>query len=243
MASAASPGRSQWRLLRQPNHARLRPSRPGGCLSSPPHFRFLSLGSIWRATRYRIFSQRCWKHPEKSGVRQPHEVHFLGFSFRCSKEDQGDTIAVFLSRKAERRLRETVRALTPPNWGRSVNACMAEISRYLTGWVSYFRLCTAEATYGFGVVDAHIRRRVRAIIVRQKKRARFLFRHLIGKAVSPKAAANCAYCGRGAWVKSNRRAMTRAYPPAWFAGRMVSIKARWFALNSPPVSAQLSLAL
>lgn len=29
-----------------------------------------------------------------------------------------------------------------------------------------------------GVFDAHIRRRVRAIIVRQKKRPHFLFRHL-----------------------------------------------------------------
>lgn len=186
---------------------------------------------------------RLQVNEEKSGVRQPHDVHFLGFSFRCSKEDHGDTVAVFLSRKTERRLKETVRAMTPPNWGRSVNACMAEISRYLTGWMSHFRLCTAEATLGLGVIDAHIRRRVRAIIVRQKKRPRFLFRHLIGKAVSHKAAANRAYCGKGAWVKSNRPGMTRAYPPAWFVDRMVSLKARWFDLNSPPASAQLSLAL
>ena len=54
---------------------------------------------------------------------------------------------------------------------------------------------------------------------------RFLFRHLRAKGVSPKAAAGCAYCGKGAWVKSNRPAMTRAYPPSWFAGRMASLKA------------------
>lgn len=186
---------------------------------------------------------RLQVNEEKSGVRQPHDVHFLGFSFRCSKEDHGDTVAVFLSRKAERRLRETVRAMTPPNWGRSINACMAEISRYLTGWMSHFRLCTAEATTGLGVIDAHIRRRVRAIIVRQKKRPRFLLRHLIGKAVSQKAAANCAYCGKGAWVKSNRPGMVRAYPPAWFVERMVSLKARWLDLNPPSASAQLLLAL
>ena len=186
---------------------------------------------------------RLQVNEEKSGVRKPHDVHFLGFGFRCSKEDNGDTVAVFLSRKAERRLMKTVREMTPPNWGRSINTCMDEISRYLTGWMSHFRLCTVEATHGLGVIDAHIRRRVRAIIVRQRKRARFLFRHLISRAVSPSAAANCAYCGKGAWVKSNRPGMTRAYSPAWFAGRMVSIKARWFELNSAPASAQLSLAL
>jgi RNA-directed DNA polymerase len=179
----------------------------------------------------------------KSGVRQPHDVHFLGFSFRISRADHGDTVAVFLSRKAERRLLATVREMTPPNWGASITTCMEEISRYLIRWMPHFRLCTVEATQRLGAIDAHIRRRIRAIIVRQRKRGRFLFRHLISRAVGPSAAANCAYCGHGAWVKSNRPGMTRAYPTAWFAGRMVSIKARWFALNSPPASAQHSLAL
>ena len=92
-----------------------------------------------------------------------------------------------------------------------------------------------------GVFDAHIRRRVRAIIVRQKKRPRFLFRHLASKGVSPSSAASCAYCGKGAWVKSNRPAMQRAYPPRWFDERMASLKAMWNGLNSPQVSIQLAL--
>ena len=92
-----------------------------------------------------------------------------------------------------------------------------------------------------GVFDAHIRRRVRAIIVRQKKRPRFLFRHLAAKGVSLRAAASCAYCGKGAWVKSNRPAMQKAYPPLWFNERMASLKAMWNGLNPPQVSAQLVL--
>ncbi len=92
-----------------------------------------------------------------------------------------------------------------------------------------------------GVIDAHIRRRVRAIIVRQKKRQRVLYRHLKAKGVSAKAAAGCAFCGKGAWVKSNRPAMTKAYSPSWFAGRMASLKALWSDLNPPQISAQLSL--
>ena len=120
---------------------------------------------------------------------------------------------------------------------------MEGVSRYLTGWMSYFRLCTPEAVQGLGVIDAHIRRRVRAIIVRQRKRPRFLYRHLKAKGVSAKAAASCAYCGKGAWVKSNRPAMTKAYPPSWFHGRMGSLKAMWKGLNPPQVSAQLVLEL
>jgi hypothetical protein len=35
--------------------------------------------------------------------------------------------------------------------------------------------------------------------------------------------------------------MQKAYPPAWFAGRMASLKAMWNDLHSPQVSAQLML--
>jgi len=184
---------------------------------------------------------RLQVNEEKSGVRKPDEIAFLGFRFYRITGEQGDTVAVFPSGKAERRLKATIREMTPPNWGRSITACMKDVSRYLTGWMSHFRLCTSEAVEGLRVIDAHVRRRVRAIIVRQRKRNRFLFRHLRSRGVSIKAAANCAYCGKGAWVKSNRPGMTRGYPPSWFTGRMVSLQTRWHDLNSPTASAQQSL--
>ena len=186
---------------------------------------------------------RLQVNEEKSDVRKPEELHFLGFRFRCAKEGESCKISILLSRKTERRLMTTIREMTPPNWGRSISSCMERISRYLIGWISYFRLCTSEAVKGLGVFDAHIRRRVRAILVRQKKRPRFLYRHLKAKGVSHKAAKGCAYCGKGAWVKSNRPAMTKAYSPSWFDGRMASLKALWNDLNLPRVSTQLSLEL
>ena len=182
---------------------------------------------------------RLQVNEEKSGVRQPHEVHFLGFRFDPAKGEKG--VAVLLSAKAKRRLMTTMREMTPPSWGRSISTCMENVSRYLIGWISHFRLCTPEATRELGVIDAHVRRRIRAIIVRQRKRPRFLYRHLKANGVSAKAAALCAFCGKGAWVKSNRPAMTKAYSPSWFARRMASLKALWSEYNSPPESAQLSL--
>ena len=184
---------------------------------------------------------RLQVNEEKSGVRKPDEVHFLGFRFRCKTEGESDDVAIFPSTKAERRLKTTLRGMTPPSWGRSITSCMDDISRYMTGWMSHFRLCTPEAAHGLGVIDAHVRRRIRAIIVRQRKRRRFLVRHLKSKGVSHKAATSCAYSGKGPWVKSNRPAMTRAYPPSWFNRRMASLKARWTDLNPPQASAQLSL--
>src|SRR5208282_3329335 len=177
---------------------------------------------------------------EKSGVRKPDQGHFLGFRFHCKTGREGDDVALHPAAKAER-LRATLQEMTPPNRGRSITSCMDNISRYTTGWMSHCRLCTPEAVQGLGVIDAHIRRRVRAIVVRQRRRQRFLYRHLKAKGVSSKAAAGCAYCGKGAWVKSNRPAMTRAYPPSWFAKRMASLKALWRDLNPPQVSDQLAL--
>lgn len=55
----------------------------------------------------------------KSGVRKPDEVAFLGFSFRCTREESGDIVAVFPSGKAERRLKATIRGSCPGTWCRS----------------------------------------------------------------------------------------------------------------------------
>ena len=118
---------------------------------------------------------------------------------------------------------------------------MEEISVYLREWMSHFRLCTPQALQGLGAVDAHIRRRIRAIMVRQKKRQRFLYRHLVSRGVKAKTAAACAYCHKGAWVKSNQAAMTRAYPPFWFKRRMASLTALWRGNHHTREPAQLTL--
>jgi len=128
--------------------------------------------------------------------------------------------------------------MTSPNWGRSITACMDGLSRYLTGWMAHYRLLSPDADKGLGVLDAHIRRRIRAIIVRQKKRPRFLLRHSSRswRADRPPPAQRTA-------AEGPRPALTRAYPPSWFTGRLVSLKTRWEELNAPQVSDQLSLAL
>ena len=54
---------------------------------------------------------------DKSGVRQPSDVHFLGFCFQCRTTEGVCETAVLLSAKAERRLKATIRAMTPPNGG------------------------------------------------------------------------------------------------------------------------------
>jgi RNA-directed DNA polymerase len=181
---------------------------------------------------------------EKSGVHVPEAVHFPGFRFQCQHSSDGYETAVLMSAKAEKRLRAKVREMTPPNWGRSLAACMADLSGYLNGWIAHFRLCTAGAIQALRAIDAHIRRRLGATVICQRKRDRFLFRHLRSRGASVKASAGAALSSRGRWPRSNYPGMTRAYPPAWFTGRLVSLATRWTELNDHvQASGQLLLPL
>jgi RNA-directed DNA polymerase len=99
--------------------------------------------------------------------------------------------------------------------------------------LGYFRLCTEEGIASFGRYDAHIRRRIRAIIVRQKKRPRHLYRHLKERGVSEGMAARTAFRRRGTWHRSASFGMHRAYPHRWFADQLVSLAAEWHRLHPP----------
>jgi group II intron reverse transcriptase/maturase len=186
------------------------------------------MASIRRFLERRL---RLQVNEEKSKVARPEEIHFLGFHLRMAPEGK---VEVHISARSKDRLDARIQELTPRNWGQSPAACITEVNRYLQGWIAYFRICTEESEFLFRRFDAHIRRRLRAIFVRQKKRPRYLFRHLLQCDVSPGAAAQAAYCRRGAWYKSNTRGLTQAYPNAWFHERLVSLWISWEQFNQPP---------
>ena len=64
-------------------------------------------------TKFLEGRMRLQVNAEKSAVRHPSKVHFLGFRFAIREDAE---IAVLLSAKAERRLAATIREMTPPNW-------------------------------------------------------------------------------------------------------------------------------
>lgn len=186
---------------------------------------------VMAATRNFIEKRlRLVVNEEKSAVARPDQRHFLGFRL-CRKED--GKVEVHISQRTRDRIDARIRELTPAKWGRSIDACFARINQYLKGWSAYFRVCTEEGAVLFARFDAHIRRRIRQIIACQKKRPRFLFRHLLKRGVSRGAAHKAAYCRRGKWNLSNRPGMTRAYPNKWFRGKLVSLATQWILLNPP----------
>jgi RNA-directed DNA polymerase len=167
---------------------------------------------------------------EKSSVSRPNDLTILGFHLGRTSAGK---VTVSLSTRTEARLDTRIRELTPRTWGQAVAECIENVNSYLRGWFGYFRLCTEEGIGSFGRFDAHIRRRIRALTIRQKKRPRHLYRHLLARGVPGGPAAKTAFQRRGIWHRSVSYGIHKAYPNAWFADRLLSLKGEWQRLHPP----------
>lgn len=162
----------------------------------------------------------------KSAVAPTGDRHFLGFRIGAI----AGRVFVRLSARSTARLAERVRELTPRNFGSSIAVCIDRLNAYLRGWMGYFRLCTSGERRRLRNTDSHIRRRLRAILIVQKKRARYLFRHLCGRGVHRGSAWKTAYSRRGPWWQSASYGMHTAYPNTWFdKQQLVSLHELWRA--------------
>ena len=94
---------------------------------------------------------------------------------------------VLLSERTKRNAMARVRQLTPRNWGRSLADCIAPINAWLRGWHGFFGIASVEEMQMMRKIDAHIRRRLRAIILRHWKRKRTIAKRLVALGVNPRA--------------------------------------------------------
>lgn len=190
-------------------------------------------------SRYLENRLRLQVNEAKSSITEPGKVHFLGFRFGTNKSPN---VEVLISAKTKAKLNTRILELTPRRWGGSLRACMEGLNEYFQGWIGYFRICTEAGADEFRRYDAHVRRRLRAIVIRQRKRSRFLYRHLMKRGTRAAQAAGVAYSARGVWHRSNRPGMTKAYPNAWFHSQLGSLYDRWRVVNPlPQVPSQLIL--
>ena len=155
----------------------------------------------------------------KSAVARPEERHFVGFSLRRNPED--GTIEVLLSKRSKDRIDAKIRELTPRAWGQSLSDCISELNAYLRGWLNFFGTgCTEAAVRTLHNLDAHIRRRLRALLLRQWKRRRFIVRRLIRLGVRASTAWRVVYEGRKAlWALSHCGPVDYALDKRFFTER------------------------
>ena len=152
----------------------------------------------------------------KSAVARPEERHFLGFRLRL--DPQTWNVEVLLSERTKRNAMERVRQLTPRNWGGTIISCIARINAWLRGWHQFFGIASAEEMQMMRKIDAHIRRRLRAIILRHWKRKRTIARRLIKLGVKRHSAWRQVYEGRKSWwALSHTPAVDHGLRNAYFA--------------------------
>ena len=161
----------------------------------------------------------------KSAVARAVDRPFLGLRLGASPKGWR---MVLPSHRSWERLVARIRELTPRNRGQSLARYVERINSYLRGWTSYFNVCTKEVAKPLEQFDAHIRRRLRAVIVRQKKRPRHLYHALRRRGVSSASAARAAYSRRGPWWQSNSGALQVAYSNAWFESHLLSLRKLWY---------------
>jgi group II intron reverse transcriptase/maturase len=153
----------------------------------------------------------------KSAVARPETRHFLGYRLLPR---EGASAEILLSKRSVKRLEERVRELTPRNRGQSVPKIIHEINAYFTGWLNHFRVCTRSIERVIQRIDAHIRRRLRAITLKHWKTKRTIARRLIRLGVSRKTAWRRVYEGRKSiWALSHAPAVERGLRNAYFAER------------------------
>jgi hypothetical protein len=169
----------------------------------------------------------------KSAVARPEERHFVGFSLRREPEE-GD-VEVLLSKRSKTRIDKRIRELTPRTWGRSLRACITQLNAYLLGWIGFFRICTEAAVPMLAVLDAHIRRRLRALVLRDWKRKRSIVKRLIQLGVRKQSAWSIYERKRSWWALSHCSPVDNGMRNAYFAQRgLVSLSAEWRKLQSDP---------
>jgi group II intron reverse transcriptase/maturase len=194
-------------------------------------------------TRFLERRLRLQVNVAKSAVAKPEERHFLGFRLRRKPEDGSSE--VLLSKRSRDRLGEKIRELTPRTWGDSLRNCISAIKAYIEGWLGHFWICTHAVQGSLQTYDRHIRRRLRALLLRQWKRKRTIVRRLRRLGVRSKAAAKAVYKGRRSWwALSHCPAVDQGLRNAYFAERgLVSIAERWQELHEQRVNAPVQLTL
>jgi RNA-directed DNA polymerase len=143
---------------------------------------------------------------EKSKTRKSNEVKFLGMTI------VEGTIAI--AKASYDKAMEKVKSLIPRGTHLPFEKAIEEINKWYEGWASYFKMTQYPSQ--LKGIEAHIRRRLRARIVRQQKRKRFLLKLLLKRGINKKSATKTVYSNQGTWKLSHSNALDKAFPIDWF---------------------------
>ncbi len=147
----------------------------------------------------------------KSAVALAWGRKFLGYSFSVGPRD---TVTCRVAAKALEALKHRVRQLTRRAGGRSLEQVAEKLGSYLRGWKAYFQL--ADTPRVFRDLDGWIRRRLRAVQLKQWKHGRTTSRELRARGLPEWLVRRGSGHARRWWFASACTAMHTALPDSYF---------------------------
>jgi RNA-directed DNA polymerase len=174
---------------------------------------------------------------KKSAVARPEDRHFVGFSLRRKPRD--GSVQVLLSKRSQERIKTRLRELTARNGGCSKTLSIEKLNAYTRGWMGFFGICTEQVATQLKYLDAHVRRRLRAMELKQCKRKRTIVRKLTGLGIKAKTAWRQVYDGRKSiWALSHTPAVERALKNSYWEARGLETLTQLYWTHPSRMSAQ-----
>lgn len=161
------------------------------------------VGSHKAGERVMALLRRCYArlhlkvNESKSAVASIFGRRFLGYTLWRTAKDE---VRRGVSQKALVAFKQRIRQLTRRNGGRSMEEVIEQLRRYLLGWKGYFGLAQTPSVWRG--LDQWIRRRLRALQLKQWRRGKTIYRELRRLGASPRVAQSVAALSHRWWHNS-----------------------------------------
>ena len=133
----------------------------------------------------------------KSAVTSVFGRKFLGYALWQGPNGE---VRRAVSAKALQAFKLRIRQLTRRSGGRSMEQVVEKLRRYLLGWKGYFKLSQTPRIWRS--LDGWIRRRLRAMQLKQWRRGKTIYRELMRLGANPWVAQSVAALSRRWWHNS-----------------------------------------
>ena len=145
---------------------------------------------------------------KKSKTTKSKNTKFLGMTIVEGK--------IAISKRLLTRANKKVQELIPRNKGRALPDVIKEINMWLRGWYEYVKITEYPAQ--IKRIEAHIRRRLRAMLIKQKlkRQRKYLAKFLYKQGVKPRLVKKAVYQTGRIWAISKTHALHQVFTPEWF---------------------------
>jgi len=147
---------------------------------------------------------------KKSTTGSPTKLKFLGFSLY----EWNGKVGIRVHEKPLDRFKKRLKAITSRKRSGTIEQIIGEITRYINGWLGYYRI--ADIRSFLLDINAWIRRRMRQLYWKRWKRVRTRFENLILLGISRNNAYHWANTRKSYWCIAGSRIMTAVMPNRYF---------------------------